>query len=93
MLLVGFYGACRRSEISNFRWEDLIFAHEGIVLKFKGAKGDRQQVGERCSIPCGKQLSYCPIQALLDCQLASGHNQGPVFREVFKNNRVGDKSI
>jgi len=93
LLLTGFYGACRRSELAHFKWEDLQFTNEGLILKFRDAKGDRHQVGERCSIPSGKEVNYCPIQALLDWQMASHHHHGPVFREIFKNDRVGEHAI
>jgi integrase len=93
LLLLGFYAACRRSELARFTWEDLSFVREGLVVRFVDAKGDSTKSGQRCSIPAGKDKAHCALQALLEWQQVSGFCIGPVFREIYHNDRVGEKPI
>lgn len=59
LLLVGFAGAFRRSELVALDWEDVGFAKEGLVIQIRRSKTDPEGQGRKVAIPYG-----CPRRAL-----------------------------
>lgn len=92
LILLGFYGACRRSELASLTWDNIAFVEEGIVLHFPKSKTDQFGEGLVCSIPVGN-LKHCPLQALLAWRKASGFQAGPVFRRLSKSSKVLPSAI
>ena len=87
IILLGFYGALRRSEIANLQWEEVVFENQGIVLTLRNAKTDKKGEGQNCVIPAGRDKK-CPVQALLAWRQASKLWEGPVFRPKTKDRDV-----
>jgi integrase len=81
LLLIGFFGAFRRSELVAIQWSHISFVPEGIEIIIPRSKTDPEAVGEICAIPIGHG-SICPVAALHAWQERSGFNQGYVFRSV-----------
>jgi len=92
LLLVGYFGAFRRSELVNFEWEDIQFVREGMVLQLDRSKSDQIGAGRSCAIPFGDDLR-CPVRALLDWREASNVWSGKIFRRIRKGGRIQEQAI
>lgn len=88
LILLGFFGAFRRSELVKLRWEDISVVPEGIEILITRSKTDQAGEGQVCAIPHGKQALICPILALADWQSRSGLNSGPIFRRVTQQDVI-----
>jgi integrase len=87
LLLVGFAGAFRRSELTavDSRWIER--GERGIVVTLPRSKTDQEGRGRSVGIPrIGGSL--CPVDALDSWLAASGNVDGPLFRSVSKAGRV-----
>lgn len=71
LLLIGWSGALRRSELCALQLEDIEYTIEGIVLTIRRSKTDQEGQGQKVAIPSlGNE--YCPCSALYSwLQLAS----------------------
>src|SRR5947209_14422276 len=69
LLLLGFAGAFRRSELVGLDVADLEFSSAGLVVNLRRAKTDQEAAGRRVGVPYGSSEKTCPVrslQALLD---------------------------
>ena len=64
LLLVGFAGAFRRSELVAIRYEDVRFTDEGVVVTIAKSKTDPEGEGHAIGIPYGSHPESCPVRAL-----------------------------
>jgi site-specific recombinase XerD len=64
LLLVGFAGALRRSELAALEFSDLRFESDGLVVRLRRSKGDQEGAGVEVSIPLGLDEATCPLGAL-----------------------------
>jgi integrase len=81
LLLVGFAGALRRSELAAIRFEHLEMTDRGIRLTLPQTKGE-QTDAVTVALPYG-DTELCPVQVLERWQLAAGVTEGPVFRRIW----------
>lgn len=88
LLLVGFAGAFRRSELVALDWEDAEFGREGVALRLRRSKTDPEGEGRRIGIPYGRQAGLCPVRALAAWREAAGGASGPVFRGIDRQGRM-----
>ena len=86
LLLVGFAGALRRSELIALNVEDLEDCPEGFHVRIRRSKTDQEGVGNFVSIPHGSRLR--PIRALKDWLETAGVVDGPIFRPIRKGGRI-----
>lgn len=94
LLLVGFVGALRRSELVGIRLEDLEEHSHGLVLTLPRSKTN--QTGEQTelvAIPRAARAERCPVQTLRRWLELAGITSGPVFRRVTKGNRAGTAGL
>lgn len=63
MVLVGFAGALRRSELTGFRWRDLDLGERVAVVTLRRSKGDQAGDGQQVVLDATGS-SHCPVQAL-----------------------------
>ncbi len=92
IIMVGYFGALRRSEIAKLQWENVSFEREGIVLTLLDSKTDNKGEGQKCIIPFGNE-GRCPVQALLEWRQAAKQWDGPVFRRLSKTGRLLNTGI
>lgn len=92
LLLVGFFGAFRRSELVTLTWEQISFESDGMVITLPRSKTDQAGDGQKVIIPFGND-NGCPVRALIDWRQASGQWLGLVFRWVSKTGNVMNKGI
>ncbi len=64
LLLVGWAGALRRSEIAALDRKHAVFTPEGIVLTISSSKTDQEGHGETIPIEPGLNSDLCPVSAL-----------------------------
>lgn len=84
VLLVGFAGAFRRSDLVSLNVDDITTSDEGMVILIRRGKTDQKREGRKVAIPFGKDPITCPIKSLLDWLEATHITTGPVFRAVTK---------
>lgn len=89
LLLVGFAGAFRRSELVAIRVDDLAFSDAGVLIHVRRSKTDQQGRGRVKAIPYldGPRL-LCPAHSLADWCERSGIVAGPVFRGLTRSGEV-----
>ncbi|TDY40594.1 site-specific recombinase XerD [Alicyclobacillus sacchari] len=98
LLLIGFAGAFRRSEIVALNVEDVQFVREGLVIMLRKSKTDQEGEGRKVAIPYGSFIETCPVRALQAWLAAAGIESGPLFRPLSKthdvrNARLSDKTV
>ena len=86
LLLIGFAGAFRRSELVALNLEDIEETPEGLRVTIRRSKTDQEGHGHVIAIPRG--VIACPVTALKAWLEASGIAQGSVFRPVAKGGRI-----
>lgn len=83
LLLVGYAGALRRSELAGIRGGHLRPGPEGMELTLPRSKGDQAGEGQRIGIPRGARAETCPVGALEAwLALAPAGPGDPVFRKI-----------
>jgi integrase len=64
LILIGFVGAFRRSELCAMTVSDLSFSASGLVISVPRSKADQEQAGDKVAIPFGEHDDTYPIRAL-----------------------------
>lgn len=90
LLLVGFHGAFRGSELLNLRTKDCAFDEDGALLHLVKSKTDQTVKGRWIAIPRLDETT-CPIRALEDWINKCGYERGTLFRPL--NGTPNDKSV
>jgi len=80
LLLLGFGGALRRSELVGLDVADVARHPKGIVVAIRRSKTDQAGAGKTKAIPHGKRLKV--VAALDAWTAAAGITAGPIFRGV-----------
>jgi hypothetical protein len=96
VLLLGFAGAFRRSELVALDVADLQETDDGFRVLIRRSKTDQEGHGETIAIVRGHHA--CPAKAVKAWLSAAGITAGPLFRPVAKggrlsNQRLTDKSV
>ena len=86
IILIGFAGGFRRSELVNIDYDDLDFVNEGVKIFIKRSKTDQSGEGMIKAIPYFENQSYCPVKKLKDWINSNQINSGKIFQ-------LSDKSI
>jgi integrase len=86
LLLLGFAGAFRRSELIALDWTDIARAREGLVIRLRQSKTDHERIGRRLGIPKARSR-HCPVKALDALLAISGSGAGPIFRRITRTGR------
>jgi len=64
LLLIGFSGGFRRSELVNIEYDDIEFVSEGVKIFVKKSKTDQSGEGMTKAIPYFENENFCPVKAL-----------------------------
>jgi site-specific recombinase XerC len=87
LLLVGFAGAFRRSELAAIDFTHLSFTEDGLVIDLCRSKTDQEAAGRKVGIPFGKDDGTCPVRAPLvgrvEHQLRSRLSRGQPPRQAL----------
>lgn len=93
ILLIGYVGALRRSELVALDAEDVEFVEQGLRLTIRHSKTDQEGTGVVMGIGYGASESTCPVRALRSWIDAAKIMSGPVFRPVSSQGRIGDTRL
>ena len=98
IILIGFGGGFRRSEIVSIDYEDLEFVNEGLKITLKKSKTDQYGMGMIKGLPYFSDRNYCPVYNLKKWLEISKIKSGAIFRKFLKgsklsNNRLTDQSV
>jgi len=98
IILMGFSGGFRRSEIVSLNYDDLDFVTEGLKIYIKRSKTDQFGEGSLKGLPYFNNKKYCPVLSLKNWIEISNINSGPLFRRFSKSsklleNRLSDQTI
>jgi integrase len=88
LLLLGFAGAFRRSELVGLDVDDLEERSDGLVAHIRKSKTDQQREGRAVGIPRGGDPATCPVAAVAAWREAASIQEGPLFRRVNRHGRV-----
>lgn len=88
LLLVGFAGALRRSELVALDVEHLGWSNDGVKLLLAKSKTDKEGEGVEIMIVYGRHEATCPVRGLRLWLETAAIKSGPVFRKVNKGGRV-----
>lgn len=89
LLLVGFAGGMRRSEVVGLDVEDVVEEPEGLRVRLRRSKTDQEGAGRDLGIVRGRHPLTDPVAAVAEWREAAGIEVGPLFREVDRAGRVG----
>jgi site-specific recombinase XerD len=93
LLLLGFAGAFRRSELVALDLANLKTTTEGFIVLIRKSKTDQESEGQRIAIPQVEESPYCPVQAVTDWLSAANIDQGAIFRRVTKGNKLTEDRL
>jgi integrase len=89
ILLIGFAGAFRRSEIVALDVRHLAWSNDSLAITVEQSKEDQRAKGERVVIAYGKDPQTCPVRALKAWLDLGRITSGPVFRCLRKGGHIG----
>jgi integrase len=87
LLLVGFAGGFRRSELVGLDCADIERVRQGLIVTLRRSKTDQDGVGRKIGIPLGRS-KWCPVAALESWIEAAGIENGSIFRRVDRHGHV-----
>jgi integrase len=93
LLLLGFFGAFRRSELVALNVSDVDFHSEGATVIIRRSKTDQEGKGRTIGICHQARPDACPVRALGAWIQAAGIQEGPIFRKVAKSGRVAEDAL
>ena len=98
LILVGFGGGFRRTELISIDHEDLDFVEEGVKITLRRSKTDQFGEGFVKGLPYFNNEKYCPVTSLKNWVKLSKIKTGPIFRRFAKgsiltNYRLTDQSV
>ena len=85
LILVGFAGGFRRSELVSILYEDIEFVREGVKIFVKRSKTDQSGEGMTKGIPYFSNPEYCPVESLKNWVQESKIKSGKIFDMSDKN--------
>ena len=98
LILLGFGGGFRRTELISINYEDLDFVEEGVKITLRRSKTDQFGEGLIKGLPYFSNEKYCPVTSLKNWINLSKIKTGPLFRRFAKGstltaNRLTDQSV
>jgi integrase len=92
LLLIGFAGGFRRSELVGLTCGDVERVRQGVILTLRRSKTDQTGEGRKIGIPLARG-HWCPVGALEQWQAGSGIVEGALFRPIDRHGRIGLKPL
>ena len=88
ILLLGFTGAFRRSEIVALNIENLTFTDEGVIVSMGKSKTNQYGDYEEKALFYSPEAALCPIRSLQNWINKIGLKVGPLFVRVRKGDKI-----
>ena len=93
LILVGFAGGFRRSELVAIHYEDIDFVSEGVKIFVKRSKTDQFGEGMVKGLPYFSNQNYCPVLHLKKWLELSNIKSGSLFRRFTKGSKLTNKRL
>jgi integrase len=84
LILLGFAGAFRRSELVSLNVEHIGWTRDGMTIFIERSKTDKAGEGAEIAIPNGRSEETCAVTALKTWLQASKTLQGPCFARSIR---------
>ncbi|MGF6233867.1 integrase [Inquilinus ginsengisoli] len=88
LLLTGFAGGFRRSELAGFDLRDISFTSDGLVLFVAGSKTDQERRGEEVGVQAVPASPLCAVTAVSAWLAARGDTPGPLFCRIDRGGHL-----
>jgi integrase len=88
LVLLGFAGAFRRSELVGLNVDDCAFGKDGLTVTLRRSKTDQDGQGRKIGIPYGSNPETCPVRVLQGWLEQAGTSSGPLFRSINRHGQV-----
>jgi len=88
LVLLGFAGAFRRSELVGFDTADCSFGKDGLTVTLQRSKTDQNGAGRKIGIPYGSNPETCPVRVLQTWIEQAAVTNGPLFRAINRHGQV-----
>jgi integrase len=89
LLLLGFAGALRRSELVSLDVTDITESSDGLTVRLRRSKTDQEGAGRAIGIPYGSNPVTCPVRAWRAWLEVSGITEGHAFCPVDRHGHLG----
>jgi len=86
LILIGFAGGFRRSELVSIEREDIDFVDEGVKINIRKSKTDQTGIGMTKAIPYFDNKIFCPVISLNEWINYANISNGKIFN-------ISDKSV
>ncbi|WP_263835107.1 site-specific integrase [Salinibacter sp.] len=99
LLLVGWTGALRRSELVALTTADIEFIEgEGLNVYVRRSKADQEAEGLVKGLPYGSNKETCPVASLRQWLQAAERNvegafEGDIFRRFYRGESIGESAM
>ncbi len=88
LILLGFAGAFRRSELIALDVADCSFCKDGLTVTLRRSKTDQDGVGRKVGIPYGGNPDTCPVRTVQGWIEQAAISSGPLFRSISRHGKV-----
>jgi site-specific recombinase XerD len=88
LVLLGFAGAFRRSELVGLSVDDCGFSNDGLTVSLRHSKTDQEGAGRKVGIPYGSNPQTCPVRSVHAWLEAAAIAEGPVFRSIDRHGHL-----
>ena len=89
LILLGFAGAFRRSELVKIQVADLTFGPHGLSVFLPRSKADQLGEGSIVHIAANPLTAHCPVVAVQSWLHTAGIKKGWLFRRVTRSDTIG----
>jgi integrase len=98
IIVVGFAGAFRRSELAGLDIADVFFVPKGLLIRLRHSKTDQEWRGREVGIFRGENADTCPVRTLQAWLRWRGNQPGPLFFRVtngdtLRAERIGGEGV
>jgi site-specific recombinase XerD len=88
LILLGFAGAFRRSELIALDIEDCTFGKDGLTVTLRRSKTDQDGAGRKVGIPYGANPETCPVRTVRAWLESAAISAGPLFRSINRHGQI-----
>jgi integrase len=88
LILLGFAGAFRRSELVGLSVEDCEFGNDGLTVTLRRSKTDQTGAGRKIGVPYGSNPETCPVRTLQLWIEQVAITGGLLFRSITRHGQI-----
>lgn len=92
LLLVGFAGGFRRSELVALNIEDIDLVRQGLTINIRRSKTDQTGEGRQIGVPFARGR-HCPVRAFETWREMTGISVGPLFRPITRHGKIEEARL